>query len=97
MWFSDGHLLLAICDHLTLLSKLFNGVYVGLLSDLPLGFLDVVQVEGRRRGSETRRGLVSDCRKRGQGRHGRQGAHVGQGSSHSGCSHARHSGTHGDV
>lgn len=94
---SDGHLLLAICNHLTLLSKLLYGVYVSLLSDLPLCFHDVVHVEGWRWGSETRRRLVSDGRKRGKGRHGREGTHVGQGSRHGSCCHTCHSGTHGDV
>lgn len=97
MRFSDGHLLLAICDHLTLLSKLLNGVDVSLLSDLPLCLLDVVQVKGWRWGGETRGRLVSDGRKRGEGRHGRQGTHVGQSSRHGSCCHTRHSCTHGDV
>lgn len=44
MGFCDGHLLLAICDHLTLLSKLLDGMYVSLLSHLPLRFFNVVQV-----------------------------------------------------
>lgn len=97
MGFSNGHLLLAICNHLTLLSKLLDGVYVRLLSDLPLRFLDVVQVQGWRWRGETRGGLVSDGRKWGEGRHGRQGTHVGQGCCHSSCRHTCHSGTHGDV
>lgn len=46
MGFSYGHLLLTICNHLTLLCELLDGVYVGLLSDLPLCFFNVVQVEG---------------------------------------------------
>lgn len=97
MGFSNGHLLLAICNHLTFLSKLLDGVYVGLLRDLPLCFLNVVQVKGWCWGSEARGRLVSNGGKWGKGGHGCQGTHVGQGSCHGSCRHTCHSGTHGDV
>lgn len=47
----NSHLLLAVCNHLALLSELLDGVDVSLLGDFPLHFLDVVQVEGGSRGS----------------------------------------------
>lgn len=97
MGFSDGHLLLAVCNHFTLLSKLLDGVYVSLMSDLPLGFFDVVEVDGWRWRGKARGRLVGDCGKWGEGRHGGQGAHVGQGSCHGSCGHARHGSAHGQV
>lgn len=97
MGFGNGHLLLAICNHLTLLSKFLDGMYVSLLSDLPLHFLYVVQVQGWGWGSKARRGLVGDSGERGEGGHGCQGTHVGQGSCHGSCSHACHSSAHGDI
>lgn len=60
MRFSNGHLLLTVGNHLTLLRELLNGVNVGLVSHFPLGLLDVVQVEGGGRGGEAGRGLVGD-------------------------------------
>lgn len=97
MGFSNGHLLLTVGNHLTLLSELLDGVYVGLLRNLPLCFLDVVQVQSWRWGCKTWGGLVSDGGKRGEGRHGRQGAHVSEGGCHRSRCHTRHGGTHGDV
>lgn len=67
---SNGHLLLAVRNHLTLLSKLLDGVNVSLLSDLPLCFHDVVHVKGWLWRGKTWGRLVSDGRERGKGRHG---------------------------
>lgn len=97
MGFGNGHFLLAICDHLTLLCKLLDGVYVSLLSDLPLCFLNVVQVQGWSWGGQAWGRFVSNGGKWGKGRHGSQGTHVGQGSCHGGCCHTSHGSTHGDV
>lgn len=94
MRFGDGHLFFTVGDHLTLLRKLLDGVNVGLVRHLPLGLLDVVQVEGGGRGGQAGRGLVGDSGQRSQGRHGSQGAHVTEGGRHGGCGHAGHGGAH---
>lgn len=44
MGLRNSHLLFAICNHLALLCEFLYGMYVGLLSDFPLCFLNVVQV-----------------------------------------------------
>lgn len=90
----DGHLLLTVGDHLTLLGELLDGVNVGLVRHLSFGLLDVVQVEGGRRGSQAGRGFVGDGGERSQGRHGGQGAHVTEGGRHGGRGHAGHGGAH---
>lgn len=97
MGFSNGHLLLAIGNHLALLSQLLDGVYISLVSDLPLSFLDVVQVKGWCWGGEAWGRLVGDGRKWSERRHGSQGTHVGQRSRHGSCRHTCHSSTHSDV
>lgn len=97
MRFSDGHLLLAICNHLTLLCELLDGMYVGLLGHLPLCFLNVVEVKRWSGRGKARGRLVSNGGQRGKGGHGSQGTHVGQGSRHSSRGHACHSCTHGHV
>lgn len=94
MRFSNGHLLFAVGDHLALLSELLDGVNVGLVSHLPLGLFDVVQVEGGGRGGQAGWGLVGDGGERSQGRHGGQGAHVTEGGGHRGCGHAGHRRAH---
>lgn len=58
----NSHLLLAVCNHLALLSELLDGVDVRLLSDFPLHFLDVVQVKGGGGGSEAWGRLIGDGR-----------------------------------
>lgn len=94
MRFSNGHLLLAVGDHLALLGELLDGVNIGLVSHLPLGLFDVVQVKRGGRGGQAGRGFVGDGGKRSQGWHGSQSTHVAQGSGHGRCSHAGHSGAH---
>lgn len=58
----NSHLLLAVCNHLALLSELLDGVDVSLLSDLSLNLLNVVQVEGGGGGSETWGRFIGDGR-----------------------------------
>lgn len=92
-----GHLLLALRDHLTLLGELFDGVDVGLLCDLSLHLLYVVQVERGGGRCQARGGFVGDGGQRGHGGHGGQRAHVCEGSRHGGSCHTGHRSTHGHV
>lgn len=94
MRFSDGHLLLAVGNHLALLSELLDGVNIGLVSYLPLSLFNVVQVERGGRGGQAGRGFVGDGGERSQGGHGGQGTHVTEGSGHGRRRHAGHSCTH---
>lgn len=58
----NSHLLLAICNHLALLSELLDGVDVSLLSNLPFNLLDVVQVKGGGGRSKAWGRLIGDGR-----------------------------------